>query len=219
MGKTALIFGGSGLVGSALLRNLLRDDDYERVVAIVRTPLNIPNPKLLQHEVDFDKMENYLPLFRVDDVFCCLGTTIRAAKTRQAFKKVDYEYPVKIAELSKRAGVHKLLIVTALGADPNSRIFYNRTKGEAEEELKKIGMPVLAIFRPSLLLGKRKEFRLGEAIGGLLMSIGSAVMVGVLKKYKAIPAQKVADAMFHVAQADLDNGTYIYESDAIWNKK
>ncbi|MDQ1145808.1 uncharacterized protein YbjT (DUF2867 family) [Bacillus sp. SORGH_AS 510] len=212
--RTALVLGGSGLVGKALVETLIQQNTYKKIVLLVRKPIEIINPVCEPHVVDFDHLENEDELFQVTDVFCCLGTTIKKAKTKEAFRKVDYDYPVKAAKLSYKAGVDNFLIVTAMGANPKSLIFYNKVKGDVEETLKKLELPSLHIFRPSLLLGNREEFRFGEKIAAKASNILNLFMVGPLKSYKAIEAKKVAAAMAEVASSE-NKGVQIYRSDEI----
>jgi uncharacterized protein YbjT (DUF2867 family) len=147
-------------------------------------------------------------------VFCCLGTTIKKAGSQEVFRKVDYAYPLRIAELAIANGAEQLLIVTALGADPNSRIFYNRVKGEIEQAISKIPFRAIHIFRPSILVGNRRESRPGERIGIAAMKFFSFLMVGSWRKYRPIRAELVARAM--IAAAKMSRyGISIYESDEI----
>jgi len=212
--KTALLAGATGLVGNELLQYILQRPAYTKVKVLVRRPLQIEHPKLEQIVVDFDHLEQYQEHFRVDDVYCCLGTTIKKAGSQETFKKVDYEYPLALAKLAKQGGAQKFLIITALGSDANSNIFYNRVKGEVEEAIKQIGLPSLHIFQPSLLLGDRQEFRFGEKIGVVLSPLISPLMVGSMKKYRPIQAKDVAFAMYLTAQKSL-TGTFVYKSDQI----
>jgi uncharacterized protein YbjT (DUF2867 family) len=173
------------------------------VTVLVRTPLTIVHEKLVQHVVDFDELETYGGLMYADDVYCCLGTTIKKAETQDAFRKVDFDYPIKLAAITQHCGANQFLLVSSLGANQNSRIFYNRVKGEVEEAIRKISFNALHIFRPSLLLGERKEHRPGETVGAFIMSGLKYAMGGPLKKYRAIQAHDVAKAMVQVAQKNL----------------
>jgi uncharacterized protein YbjT (DUF2867 family) len=198
--KTALIVGASGLVGNELVRILLEANDYEKIKIFTRNRLTLEHPKLEQMVVDFDQLDQYKEYLNVNDIFCCLGTTIKKAGTQESFKRVDYEYPLEVARLARDCGIDKFLIITAMGANINSKIFYNRVKGEVEEELTKIKFPSLIILRPSLLLGNRKEFRLGERIASVLSPLYSFALTGSLRKYKPIQAKDVAMAMYVSAQ-------------------
>ncbi len=163
--------------------------------------------------VDYDKItDKQIP--KVDDVFCCLGTTMSKAGSKDAFRKVDYDYPLRAAEITHRKGAQQYLLVSAMGADETSYIFYNQVKGEVEAAIAKLGFEAFHVFRPSMLLGERTETRIGEQIGQVVMKGLASLMVGGLKKYQAIPAETVAEAMVHVARKEL-SGTYVFESDKI----
>lgn len=195
MGKTALIIGASGLVGGELLQQLLSDQHFEQVIAFVRNELPIQHNKLIQHEIDFDNLESYSKLIKGDVVFCCLGTTIKKAKTQEAFKKVDYEYPLSFANIAKKNGITKFIVISSLGASSKSSNFYLNVKGSLEKDLKKLKFESLVAVRPSMLLGNRKEFRRGELIAKFLVSITGFLMIGKLKRHKGIEAKTVAKAM------------------------
>ena len=198
--RTALLFGASGLTGGHCLRYLLADDHYTKVVAPGRRLLDIEHPKLEQPLVDFDRLDGFVEALKGDDVFCCLGTTIRKAGSREAFQTVDFVYPSRIAELSHRNGAVQFLMVSAMGADPKSPIFYSRVKGEVEQAIRNYGYPALTFFRPSLLLGKRQEKRVGEDIGQWLYRFFPFIFRGPLAKYKPVNARAVAFAMVKVAK-------------------
>jgi uncharacterized protein YbjT (DUF2867 family) len=218
MAKKALIAGATGLIGKELLALLLEDPQYEQVIALVRKALPIQHKKLVQQVTDFDHLEEVSEHFRdVADVFCTLGTTIKKAKTKEAFRKVDYEYPVRLAQLAMQNGAQQFLIVTAMGANRDSGIFYNQVKGQVEEKLRGIGLPALHIFRPSLLLGERAESRLGEQIGSVLAGVLTPLMVGGLRKYRPIHVKTVAQAMVHTARSQA-KGLHVYSSEEIANR-
>jgi uncharacterized protein YbjT (DUF2867 family) len=209
--KSALLIGASGLVGGHCLQSLLEESSYSHVDVIVRRPLSITHDKLIQHIVDFGELDTLGDYFTTDDVYCCLGTTIKKAGTQEAFRKVDFDYPIKIAALTQHLGANQFLIVTSLGADPHSRIFYNRVKGEVEEAIGKISFPTINIFRPSLLLGDRIEHRTGEKAGAFIMSGLKYVMVGPFRKYRPIQSRDVAKVMVQIAQKNLKS-VNIFES-------
>lgn len=212
--KTAILLGASGLVGSFLLDILLNSEEYRSVIIFVRKEIGLKHSKLTEHIIDFDQLDNYDDLVQADDLFCCLGTTIKQAKTREAFKLVDYYYPLKFAELAKKNGVTQFLMVTSIGANDTSSVFYLKTKGECEEAIKKLNLSSTSIFRPSSLLGPRKVVRPQERIGEIVMKVFSFCLIGKLKKYRPIQAQRVAEAMSIVAQSP-KQGFTIYESDQI----
>ncbi len=214
--KTALLVGASGLVGSELLQLLLNSDGYEKVFTFVRKTTNINHPKLLETIIDFEKLSTYKDLFKVDDVFCCLGTTIKKAGSQNEFKKVDVDYPFEIAKLSKEMNVQQFSVISSMGADINSSFFYNRMKGTMEKQLTELELNSLNIFRPSLLLGNRNEFRFGEKVSGFLAKYLSFLFFGSFKKYKAIEAKTVALRMIKNAQLNT-KGLTIFSSDKISN--
>jgi uncharacterized protein YbjT (DUF2867 family) len=209
--KTALIAGSTGLIGSQLLQLLLTDDYYGRVKAISRKPLEITHPKLENIVLDFDRLTEHHDKLKADDVFCCLGTTIKKVKTKEKFRKVDFDYPVELAKLTKANGAEQYLLVSALGADKHSKIFYNQVKGEVEEAIGQIGFKSYHIFRPSLLMGDRNEIRSGEEAGKVFFKyFGFLVPV----KYKGIDSIKVAQAMQKIA-ARHEPGMHIHESEEL----
>lgn len=213
-GKTALIAGSTGLVGKELLQNLLNGEEYEKVIAIVRRPLENDHPKLEEKLVNFDKLEDDKEIFAVDDVFCCLGTTIKKAKTKEAMWKIDVDYPVAIAKLASSQGAKKFLLVSSMNADADSPVFYSKMKGKLEEAVKQVPFEATAIFRPSLLLGNREEFRFGEKAAAAIFTKMPFLFAGPLKKYKAIEGKTVAGAMYSAAQANKP-GVTIYPSEQI----
>ncbi|WP_071394974.1 NAD-dependent epimerase/dehydratase family protein [Bacillus tuaregi] len=212
--KTALIAGASGLIGNELLHYLLEGAEYDRVTAIVRVPLNITHPKLEEKIISFDEMDHDKELFAVDDVFCCLGTTIKKAKTKEAMYKIDVEYPVQMAQLASEKGAKKFLIVSSLNANPHSSIWYPKMKGQLEEKINQIPFQSIAIMQPSLLLGDRDEFRLGEKAGEIFFTFFACLFIGPLKKYKAIQGRTVSLAMYRIAQMN-KTGIHIYPSEQI----
>ncbi len=212
--KTALIIGSTGLIGSHLLNLLLDSNDYIKVITFVKRDTGLKHPKLTQHIIDFDKPETYKELIVGDDFFCTIGTTIKKAGSKEAFRKVDFEYPKQFAASALENKVKQFLIISSLSADANSGNFYLKTKGEIQDFLKKCNFESVAVLQPSLLLGNRTEFRLGEKIGAFFVKTLSFLLLGNLKKYKAIQAEDVARAMFIIAQKN-NSGFKIYESDSI----
>ena len=212
--KTGLIIGSTGLIGSHLLDLLLESQEYEKVITFVKRDSGIQHPKLKQHIIDFDKPDTYKELVVGDDFFCTIGTTIKKAGSQDAFRKVDFEYPKQFASLAQQNKVKQFLIITSLGADANSSNFYLKTKGEIQDFLKNCAFESISILQPSLLLGNRTEFRLGEKMGVYFMKLFSFLFIGNLKKYKAIQSEAVAKAMFIIAQKNY-KGFQIIESDSI----
>lgn len=212
--RSALLAGASGLIGGQVLRLLLADGDYGLVTVLTRRPLSAGHPKLVQQVVDFDHLAELAPFPRAHDVFCCLGTTIRKAGSRDAFYKVDFTYVHELARLSATHGANQFLLVSSLGADPGSRVFYSKVKGKVEQAVRALPLHGLHIFRPSLLLGERSEFRPGERAAAILSRAVSWAFVGPLAKYRPIEAEAVARAMVRVAKEGRE-GVHRYESDAI----
>ena len=212
--RTALVAGGSGLVGGLLLRQLLEDADYDRVTALTRRTLALTHKKLVQRVVDFDRLAEVSDFPRVHDVFCCLGTTIKQAGSQEAFRKVDLTYVAELGRMAVRHRASQFLLVTAIGSDPGSRVFYNRVKGDAEEAVRRLQFDGIQIFRPSLLLGARTQNRPAERIAMVLSPLVGWMLVGSLARYRPIKAATVARAMVRIAR-EARRGTHVYESDTI----
>lgn len=211
---TALLLGATGLVGSHVLPLLLEHDRWDRVVTLGRRPMPEADAGHAHHVVDFDRLAEHPDLFRCDDVFCCLGTTIKDAGSEEAFARVDRDYPFEAAQLAHGQGARQYLLVSSLGANPKSPFFYARVKGEVEEALKDVGFESLSIFRPSQLAGARREERPKEKVALGLLKLFSPVLVGPLRQYRATPARAVAEAMVGVA-AERPGGVHVFEADAI----
>jgi uncharacterized protein YbjT (DUF2867 family) len=212
--KRALVAGATGLVGSHLVQVLLERPVYDKVIVIGRRPLAMQHPKLEQRTVDFERLHDYADAFRVDDIYCALGTTIKKAGSQAAQRKVDYEYIVAAGRLAKQAGAKQFLLVSSMGANAKSGVFYSRLKGETEEALAALNLPTLLIFRPSLLLGDRQEFRFGERAAMALTPVINPLLVGSMRKYRGIHARTVAQAMVNAAQRGC-TGKHTFESDAV----
>ena len=163
----------------------------------------------------FDNLGPELSNNQVDDVYCCLGTTIKKAGSQEAFKKVDHTLVVTVAGLMKKHGAEQFPVISAMGANKDSKVFYNRVKGEMEAALQELGYPCLRIIRPSLLLGPREEFRLGEKLAVILTPLLKPILLGSLKKYRPVEAEKVAQFMVKVAREKSVVGVHVYESDVI----
>jgi len=165
--KIALIAGANGLTGSYLLEQLLESDRYDRVKALVRRPLDREHSKLEPIVFDYDHPEP--ELIEADHVYCCLGTTMKKAGSKEAFRKVDHDYPLEIARMAYRNGARRFALVSAVGANSRSMFYYNRVKGQLEADLQEIPFQSVYIMRPSMLLGPRKEKRTGEELGKAVM--------------------------------------------------
>ncbi|WP_195572423.1 NAD-dependent epimerase/dehydratase family protein [Paenibacillus sp. 1001270B_150601_E10] len=212
MTKRALFLGATGLVGGHCLS--LLTFHYDHIIVLTRRPLDVNHPKCEVHIVSFDNMEAFLPLFHVDDVYCCLGTTIKKAGSQAAFRKVDYEYPLTAARLAKRAGASRFLVITAMGSDQKSPFFYSRVKGELEADLESLNLHELHILQPSLILGDRSEFRFGEKFAAWLSPLFAWLLIGSLKRYRPIQARRIAMAMIEAATFS-QPGIHRYRSDKL----
>ncbi len=204
--KTALIAGASGLTGSHLARLMLEGSAYNTVKVLARKPLDIKHSSLEQIIYDYGKPDK--ELIKADHVYCCLGTTIKKAGSREAFKKVDYDYPLQIAKMAHQNGSQKFALISAIGANPGSKIFYNRVKGQVEEAVKDIPFETTYIMRPSMLLGKREEFRFGEEAGKVIMKLFNFILP---KNVKSIHASQVAACMLDKMNSG-EKGFYIVSS-------
>jgi uncharacterized protein YbjT (DUF2867 family) len=215
--RKALILGATGLTGGHLLELLLGSGHYGQIKVISRRPLMIKHPKLTVFIGDFSSLEEIEEAFDADDVFCCIGTTIKKAGSKGAFRETDMEYPLKAAHLARKAGASRFLIISSMGANPDSAFFYNKVKGQLEGELKALNAFSLHIFRPSLLVGSRAEFRLGEKAGEVFLKAAGPFMIGSLKRYKSILASDVAKGMAAAAIQDEEahKAARVYESDEI----
>ena len=197
MSKAVLLLGATGLVGSHCLRLLAGDQLFHRVIVPTRRPLprELASGKVEPHVVDFDRLAEHASMFRVDQVVCALGTTIRRAGTQEAFRRVDYEYPLAAARLGVEQGATHYLLVSSLGANARSRVFYSRVKGELEDAVLALPYRSVTIARPSLLLGPRAEFRLGEVVAKRLAFLAPG-------NYKPVGAHAVAAALVRAAKDD-----------------
>lgn len=211
--KTAVVAGGSGLVGRFCLQTLLEENDYASVISVARRELPVSHRKLMQRILPLENLAS-LDLPPVDDVFCALGTTIRKAGSQAAFRHVDYELPLAIADHALKFGAKQFVLVSSVGADAKSKNFYLRTKGELEDALRRLPFKALHIFRPSFLMGKREESRFGESAAIPVASALQFLLVGSLRRYRPISAQTVGRAMVAAAKADKE-GPFVSEFHAI----
>ena len=190
-----MVIGATGLTGRLVVEKLLGRPDITSVVVPVRRSLGLDEPKLVEHLVDFDHFEAHAKIFEVDALVCCLGTTIKKAGSREAFRKVDYDYAFNAAELAREGGAQVMILMSAVGASSGSSVFYSRVKGELEDAVRGLKFPCLSIYHPSLLLGDRNEHRAGESLGMAVMPMANRALIGPMRKYRAIEAETVAAAM------------------------
>jgi uncharacterized protein YbjT (DUF2867 family) len=212
--KTALVIGSSGLIGSQLVIQLLSNPNFEKVIVFNRRPCLILHPKIEEHIIDFNDLKPIEPFIKGDVMFCTMGTTIKKAGSKEAFRLVDVVYPEQFAQMALQNQVKQFLLISSLGANLESSNFYLKTKGEIETYLQQSAFISISILRPSLLLGDRKEFRFGEKLATYILPVLSLFLIGPLKKYKAIDAKTVAKAMVNIALQNKPGFT-IYPSDEL----
>lgn len=216
MSKKAILIGATGLIGADLLKKLLASENYEKVLVIARKSIDVSHSKLNQLVINFDELGKHEAGIVGDDIFCCLGTTAKKTPDKTLYKKIDYQYPLDVAKIALKNGAKSYHLVSAMGANVKSSIFYNRTKGEVERDLEKLNFDSTHIYRPSLLDGSRSEQRFAEKTMNVLMRLFNPLLIGSLKKYRSIKIEKVASAMLKQANKNL-KGNYIYLSDEIEN--
>ena len=197
MGKTAIILGASGLTGSILLQKLVNDNRYKAIKLFSRKKIDGLPSKVNQYMGDLFELESFKAEFTGDEVYCCIGTT--AKKT--IYTAIDYGIPVAAAKLSKENAIHTFLVVSALGANATSSIFYNKTKGEMERDVLSKKIKKTHILQPSIIGGNRKEQRIGEKIGFIVFKLLQPLFFGKLKKYRITEAEHIAKAMLKLANS------------------
>ena len=211
--KKAVLVGCTGLVGKQLMYKLIESQHYDVVIVLVRAELPIKHSKIKQLIVDFDKLSDFKDQLVADDFFCCLGTTMKKAGSKEAFYKVDYTYCYEFGKIASYNHAKSFNLVSAIGSDSNSKIFYSKVKGQLEQDLEKLNLTTFNIFQPSFLLSNRTEFRLGEKLGAYIASLFSALFIGSLRKYKPIHAAQVANAILKAAQKKQSEKTTKYDFD------
>jgi len=211
--KTAIILGATGLTGRLLLSKLIADDSYTSIKLFSRKASGNTAPKIKEYVGNMLQLEHFKNDFTADEVFCCIGTTSAKTKDRAIYKAIDFGIPFAASKLSKENNIPTYIVVSAMGANSKSKIFYNRTKGEMEQAVLSQKIPNTYILRPSLILGERDEKRIGESLGAVLLKLTNVFMIGRLKKYRAIKADSIAQAMISLAKSN--HNTSIVESDII----
>ncbi len=211
--KKALIAGSTGLVGNKILQQLLSNPQYLEIHVPGRRAPEVSDPRVIFHPTDFLQLDD-LPIKDIDEVYCALGTTIKKAGSKDQFRQVDFDAVVNLARWAAAADVNHFVVVSSIGAHPKSSTFYLRTKGQMEQVLKTCHLNNLTIVRPALLLGQRKEFRLGETISAWFMKPLQFILAGPLKKYRPIEAAQVAKAMIHLSKSKLGD-TFIVENERL----
>ena len=213
MKKTAIILGASGLTGGLILEKLLVDDRNETIKLFSRSRIEgLPN-KVQQYIGNLLELEHFKNDFTADEVYCCIGTTAKKTPDKTMYKNIDYGIPVAAAILAKENGIPTYLVVSAMGANKKSSVFYNRTKGEMEQDVVNQGIPNTSILRPSLIGGDREERRVLEKIGLVLFKAIQPLFIGPLKKYKIINAESIAQAMLNLANTTSNTDVIITSND------
>ncbi len=202
--KTAVVLGATGLTGSILLRLLLDDPRYGKVKVISRTAIGYRHPKLEEHLGDLLNLNSFKNVFHGNEVYCCIGTTKAKTPNRKTYRRIDYGIPVAATEMAKESGIETCLYISSMGANPRSRIFYSRIKGEMEAAVLEQALPRTFILRPALIAGKRKEKRLGEWVGRQVMKLMNLVLVGPLDKFRSIYPEDIARCMIWLANNPFD---------------
>lgn len=211
---TALVAGATGLIGSHVLDLLLASPAHEKVIAVTRRPLERTHDKLSNLVADFENLEVAVSQsgIRADEAYCALGTTIKKAGSKEAFRKVDFEYETAFARAALAAGASKFALVSAVGADARSPIFYSRVKGETEAAIRDLGFASLHIFQPGVLLGERTESRPAEQLAIALTPLVNLGLQGPLRKYRGIHAKTVAEAMIAALHSDRPSAIHRYDA-------
>ena len=213
MKKTAIILGASGLTGSIILQMLIEDDRYKTIKLFSRSKIEgLPN-KVTQFIGDLLNLEHFKSYFNADEVYCCIGTTAKKTPNESLYKKIDYGIPVAAAKLSKENNILTFLVISAIGANVKSAVFYNRTKGEMEQAVLQQDLKHTYILRPSLIDGERKEHRFLEKMALNIFKILQPLFIGKLKNYSMIKAKTIAKAMINLANKKYSSEPIIYSND------
>jgi len=214
MSKKVVIAGASGLIGSNLLEILLKETNYDEILVLVRKELPIEHKKLVQLIIDFEKLDEHASVINGHAIFCCLGSTRKKTPDLALYRKIDHDYPLKLAQLAKKNNVQQYHLVSSIGANSKSSNFYTKMKGETEDDIQKVDLKCLQIYEPSILTGDRKESRLMERFSIGIMRFIDPLLIGSLRKYRSIPAQIVAQAMFNQSLKKQE-GVFVHPSDKI----
>lgn len=204
--KTAIILGATGLTGNTLLRLLIEDGRYEKIKLFSRNTVAVSSDKIEEYVGDVLDLESFATDFKADEVFCCIGTTKSKTPDKELYRKIDFGIPVAATALCKENEIDTLVVISAMGADPNSTIFYNRIKGEMEKAVLDKGISHTYILQPSLISGKREEWRMGEWIAKQFFKIFNGLLIGPLKKYRSIKPKEIATCMIKLANNKQDSG-------------
>ena len=209
MGKTAIIIGATGATGKDVLKLLLKDNRYDKIKLFSRTTIGIKDSKVEEHVGNLFELNQFTEDFTGNEVYCCIGTTKKQTPDENIYRKIDFGIPLATAKLAQKNGISTILIMSSLGANANSTVFYTKTKGEMENEVSKTFIKRIFIFRPSLLIRKTKESRVLETISGYIMTFIGFLLLGRLKKYRAIKTETVALAMIRIANSKEESKLFL----------
>ena len=213
--KKALIAGGTGLIGNALVKQLIAHSEYDEIHCLVRKPRNWSTEKVTEHVANFEHLADELPKVNANCAFCCLGTTLKTAGSKEQQYRIDHDYVVDFAQQCFHLGIPRLIVISSIGASVTTSNFYLRTKGDMERDCLAIGFESTIILRPSFLMGNRKEFRLGEKFASVLMKGLGFLFVGKLRKYRGIHVDRIAERMIELSLQEQLPKVLILESDTI----
>ena len=199
MRKTAIILGATGLTGSILLQKLIEDDRYEHIKLFSRTKIEGLPSKVSQYIGNLLSLNEFKVEFTANEVYCCIGTTTKKTPNKKLYKDIDYDIPVQAAKLSKANSIDTFAVMSSMGANADSTVFYNKTKGEMERDVKQVGIKNILILRPSLIGGDREESRPLEKIGLSVFKAVEPLFIGSFKNYKIIEPEQIAQAMINLA--------------------
>ena len=199
MGKTAIILGASGLTGGLVLKKLLADDRYKTIKLFSRNAIGVTNSKINETIGNILELENFKIDFKADEVYCCIGTTAKKTPNKELYKSIDFGIPVTAAKIANKNNIKTFIVVSAIGANSKSSVFYNRTKGEMEEAILEQQIQNTYILQPSIISGKRNEERSFEKLGIQLFNLFEPLLIGKLKKYRATKAEHIAESMIYLA--------------------
>lgn len=213
MRKTAIILGATGLTGSILLEKIIKDDRYETIKLFSRKKIDGLPSKVIQYTGDILNLAGFIKDFTGNEVFCCIGTTAKKTPDKKTYRSIDYGIPVTASKISKENNISTFLVISAMGANTKSNIFYNKTKGEMERDVLAQKIEKTYVLQPSIIGGNRKEIRIGEKIGLAVFKLFQPLFVGKLKNYKIIEAETIAQAMINLANSNLSQKQIITSND------
>lgn len=215
MKKSAILLGATGLTGSYVLEKLINNSNYQEIIVFSRRPLDFEHEKIKVVECDLLNLEDQKDLFKADDVYVCIGTTNNKTPNKKLYKEIDFGIPVTAAQLCRENRIDNIVVMSSLGASSKSSVFYSKTKGEMEESVLKMEIPNTYLLRPAMIMGPRKEKRVGETLGKMITFLINPLLVGSLKKYRGIHVETIAQAMINLCNGKT-NPKEIIESNKIW---